>query len=52
MTTWAIWTAKNDFIFKGYTPNLYRYRKRFKEELALLVHTASRKSYAGLKKLG
>jgi hypothetical protein len=49
LTTWAIWLIRNDFIFKGSTPNLYRCRKIFKEELALLVHKATRKSYLGLK---
>jgi hypothetical protein len=41
--------TRNDFIFKGNTFNLYRWEKKFKDELALLVHKASRKSYAGLK---
>jgi hypothetical protein len=49
LSTWVIWMIRNDFIFKGTTPNLYRCRKIFKEELALLVHKASRKSYSGLK---
>jgi hypothetical protein len=36
LTTWAIWT----------TPNVYKCRKTFKDELALLVH---KKPYASLK---
>jgi hypothetical protein len=45
---WAIWKIRNDFLFKDITPNLYRCKKLFKEELALLVYKAKRKSYAGL----
>jgi hypothetical protein len=49
LTSWAIWMIRNDFLFKGTNPNLYKCRKIFKAELALLVHKASRKSYSGLK---
>jgi hypothetical protein len=45
---WSIWRVRNDFLFKDITPNLYRCKKFFKEELALLVYKAKRKSYAGL----
>jgi hypothetical protein len=49
LITWAIWTTRNAFIFKQTTPNLYRCRRKFKEEASLLLHKAHRKSYAGLK---
>jgi hypothetical protein len=34
LISWSIWTTRNDFIFKRINPNLYRYRRKFKEELA------------------
>jgi hypothetical protein len=46
---WSIWTTRNDFIFKGFTPSLYRARQKLKDELHLLIHKAKRKSYAGLQ---
>jgi hypothetical protein len=49
LISWSLWTIRNDFIFKGITPSLYRCKFKFKEELALLVHKAKRKSYIGLK---
>jgi hypothetical protein len=45
---WSIWRTRNNFLFKDVTPNLYRCKKLFKKELALLVFKAKRKSYAGL----
>jgi hypothetical protein len=45
----SIWTTRNDFIFKGLTPSLYRARRKLKEELHLLIHKAKGKSYAGLQ---
>jgi hypothetical protein len=45
---WAIWRTRNDFLFKDINPNIYRCKKLLKEELALLVFKAKRKSYAGL----
>jgi hypothetical protein len=45
LISWSIWTIQNDFDFKGITPSLYRCRYKFKEELALLIHKAKRKSY-------
>jgi hypothetical protein len=45
LITWSIWVTHNDFIFKAVTPSVYGCRKQFKEELALLVHKAKRKSY-------
>jgi hypothetical protein len=48
LITWAIWTVKNDCIFKSVAPSLYRCRKKFKDEMALLIHKAKRKSYHGL----
>jgi hypothetical protein len=49
LISWSLWTIRNDFIFKGITPSLYRCKYKFKEEMALLVHKAKRKSYVGLK---
>jgi hypothetical protein len=49
---WSIWTTRNDFIFEGLTPSLYRTRRKLKDELHLLIHKAKRKSYAGLKVVG
>jgi hypothetical protein len=46
---WSIWTTRNDAIFKGLTPSLYRARRKLKDELSLLIHKAKRKSYAGLQ---
>jgi hypothetical protein len=45
LITWSIWVTRSDFIFKAVTPSVYGCRKQFKEELALLVHKAKRKSY-------
>jgi hypothetical protein len=49
LITWAIWTTRNDFIFKSTPPSLYRCRRKFKDEVLLLLHKTTRKSYAGLK---
>jgi hypothetical protein len=49
LISWSIWTIRNESIFKGVAPNLYRCKFKFKEELALLIHKAKRKSYSGLK---
>jgi hypothetical protein len=48
LVTWAIWITHNDFIFKAAPPSVYRCRKKFKDELALLVHKAKRKLYHGI----
>jgi hypothetical protein len=32
---WSIWTTRNDFIFKGLTPSLYRTRRKLKDELSI-----------------
>jgi hypothetical protein len=45
LVIWFIWISRNDFIFKAAPPSVYKYRKRFKDELALLVHKAKKKSY-------
>lgn len=31
LASWAIWTTRNDFIFKGITPNLYTYRENLRK---------------------
>jgi hypothetical protein len=49
LTSWSIWTIRNDFIFKGIPPSLYRCRHKFKKELSLLMHKAKKKSYIGLR---
>jgi hypothetical protein len=49
LITLAIWTTRNDFIFKNTPPSLYRCQRKFKEEVLLLLYKAPRKSYAGLK---
>jgi hypothetical protein len=38
---WAIWVIRNDFIFNGADPSVYRARGTFKKEMALLIHKAS-----------
>ena len=48
LVCWAIWKTRNNFIFQGIVPNLYGCRRIFKDELSLLVHKATRKTYAGL----
>ena len=48
LVCWAIWKTRNNCIFQGMVPNLYGCRRIFKDELALLVHKATRKTYAGL----
>jgi hypothetical protein len=49
LISWAIWNTRNDYIFKGTAPSLYRCHKKFKDEMALLVHKAKRKSYSSIK---
>ncbi|PNT69810.1 hypothetical protein BRADI_2g00791v3 [Brachypodium distachyon] len=49
LVTWSIWRTRNDFIFNGITPSLYRCRRTFKEELNLVFHGAKRKKYEGLQ---
>jgi hypothetical protein len=49
LVCWVLWISRNDFIFKGVPPSIYRSRKLFKRELQLLLHKATRKSYCGLK---
>uniref|UniRef100_A0A8R7QWB9 Uncharacterized protein n=1 Tax=Triticum urartu TaxID=4572 RepID=A0A8R7QWB9_TRIUA len=39
LISWAIWTTRNDFIFKHIPPNLYNCRRRFKEELKWFTYT-------------
>ncbi|XP_073360210.1 uncharacterized protein [Aegilops tauschii subsp. strangulata] len=49
LASWAIWTTRNDWIFKRIVPSLYSCRKRFKEELKWLVHRAKRKAYHNME---
>jgi hypothetical protein len=49
LVCWALWITRNEIIFKGIPPSIYRARKFFKDELALLVHKAGRKSYVGMR---
>jgi hypothetical protein len=39
LITWKVWTVRNDFIFKVVPPRIYKCRKRFNDEIALLVNT-------------
>jgi hypothetical protein len=48
LVTWSILLTRNSFIFKATTPSVYICRKIFKDELALLVHKAKKKSYHGI----
>jgi hypothetical protein len=49
LTAWSIWTTRNDYISKGTPPSLYRCGKKLKDELYLLLHKATRKSYGGFR---
>ena len=49
LVAWALWTTRNDYIFKGIEYNVYRCRRKFKDEMHLLIHKATRKSYHGMK---
>jgi hypothetical protein len=49
LVCWALWIIRNEFIFKGIPPSIYRSRNIFKDELALLLHKAGRKSYVGMR---
>ncbi|PNT67314.1 hypothetical protein BRADI_3g24550v3 [Brachypodium distachyon] len=42
---WSIWRIRNECIFNGITPSLYRCRNLFKEELNLVFRRAKRKNY-------
>lgn len=42
LAAWSIWKRRNEFIFNGRTPSLYRCRPIFKEELNLVFHRAER----------
>jgi hypothetical protein len=48
LTSWAIWTTRNDFIFRGIAPNLYECRRKFKQEMQWFVYRAKKKSHASL----
>ncbi|PNT60609.1 hypothetical protein BRADI_5g02111v3 [Brachypodium distachyon] len=48
MGAWSIWKVRNDFIFNQRTPNLYRCRQLFKEEMNLVFHRAKRKQYSNM----
>jgi hypothetical protein len=47
LITWKIWITKNDFIFKSISPSINRCHKKFKDEMALIIYKAKRKSYKG-----
>ncbi|KQJ96642.1 hypothetical protein BRADI_3g26252v3 [Brachypodium distachyon] len=49
MILWSIWKCRNEFIFSGTVPSLYRCRNIFKEEIFLVFHRAKRKSYVAFK---
>lgn len=49
LVCWAIWRTRNDFVFNKVTPSVYRTRRILKDDLAMLLHKAKRKSYGGLK---
>ena len=34
---WSIWTARNDFIFKGLQPDVQDYKRNFFKELKLVL---------------
>jgi hypothetical protein len=42
LITWAIWTTRNDFIFKVVTSSIYRCRKKFKDDMVLIIHKEKR----------
>lgn len=45
LVSWAIWTTRNDYIFKGREPNLYSCRDKFEEEPKWIIFRAKRKEY-------
>lgn len=47
LVSWAIWTTRNDYIFKSTPPSLYTCRRKLKEELKWIIYKAKRKDYAG-----
>ena len=49
LAAWAIWITRNDFIFYGVAPNLYRCRKKFKKEMQWLTRRAARQTYANFE---
>ncbi|PNT60648.1 hypothetical protein BRADI_5g02904v3 [Brachypodium distachyon] len=46
---WSIWRTRNDYIFNGISPSLYRCRRIFKDELNLVFHRAKRKKYHAMQ---
>lgn len=42
LAAWSIWKRRNEFIFNGRTPSLYRCRQIFKKKLNLVFHRAER----------
>ena len=40
LMSWAIWTVRNDFIFKNVQPNVEAAKEIFRKELSLLSLTA------------
>jgi hypothetical protein len=49
LVCWAIWCSHNDLILKGLNPSVFKCRKIFKSEMALVLHKHIMKSYVGLK---
>jgi hypothetical protein len=49
LVCWALSITRNEIIFKGIPHSIYRARKIFKDELALLLHKAGHKSYVGMR---
>lgn len=47
LVSWAIWTTRNDYIFKAKPPNLYTCRRKLKEELKWIIYRVKRKDYEG-----
>jgi hypothetical protein len=41
--SWALSITRNDFIFKGIPPSIYRARAILKKEIGLLLHKAKSK---------
>jgi hypothetical protein len=46
---WSIWMARNEYIFRGLSPNIYRCGRIFKEEISLLLHKKLRNPTLALR---
>jgi hypothetical protein len=40
LITWSIRITQNDYILKNIPPNIFRCRRKFKDDIALLLHIA------------